>query len=265
MNKAGSLLWLSFCCLATGYLLLCAWLYFSQRSLIYFPTEAQGSAEQASFERQGEQIRYSQVQRAGISAVLYFGGNAEDVSLSLIELAAAFPAASVYALHYRGYGGSSGSASEQALVADALMLFDQLSLRHPDMVLVGRSLGSGVAIQVAAQRPIKHLVLVTPFNSLVDVAAAHFPYFPVGLLLEDRFESQRYAPNLRVATTIIAASDDRIIPAWSTQKLADALGPAVSEFVLLEGFDHNDISASPRYWQALAGRLPSTQSNTIED
>ena len=252
-------------CLAAAYLLLCGWLYFTQRSLIYFPTSAEGRAQTASFENASERVHYSQIRRPGSGAVVYFGGNAEDVSQSVDDLAAAFPGDSVYALHYRGYGRSSGSASEQALVADALMLFDLLSSRHPEMVLVGRSLGSGVAIQVAAQRPLKRLVLVTPFNSLVDVAAAHFPYFPVRLLLEDRFESHNYAPNLRVATTIIAASDDRIIPAWSTQKLAEALGPAVSEFVLLEGFDHNDISASPRYWQALAGRLPSTQSNTIED
>ena len=95
-------------------------------------------------------------QRSGPDALIYFGGNAEDVSFSLNEFAAAFPQHSIYMLYYRGYGGSTGSPSEAALHADAQALFDQVQKEHPNIVLVGRSLGSGVAVRLAANNPVRN-------------------------------------------------------------------------------------------------------------
>jgi pimeloyl-ACP methyl ester carboxylesterase len=76
----------------------------------------------------------------------------------------------LYLLHYPGYGGAAGRPSETALVADALALFDQVAARHPRVTVIGRSLGSGVAIQVASARPVERLVLVTPYDSLMEIA-----------------------------------------------------------------------------------------------
>src|SRR5690606_2752171 len=116
-------------------------------------------------------------------AVLYFGGNAEDVSRSIALLSRAFPGAAIYAIHYRSYGGSSGTPSESSLVADAMGLFNRVAETHPLITIVGRSLGTGIAIQVAASRQIERLVLVTPFNSMAELAAEHFKLFPVQLIL----------------------------------------------------------------------------------
>ena len=94
----------------------------------------------------------------GPDAVVYFGGNAEDVSLDLPDLSSAFPNAAIYLLHYPGYGGSGGHPTEKSIVAAAFILFDAVYPRHAKVTLIGRSLGTGVAIQVASQRPVTRLV-----------------------------------------------------------------------------------------------------------
>jgi pimeloyl-ACP methyl ester carboxylesterase len=111
-------------------------------------------------------------------------------------LSVAFPDRAIYLLHYRGYGGSSGTPSEKALFADALTLFDEVRTKHSSVDVVGRSLGSGVAVYVASLRPVARLVLVTPFDSLEGLAALRFPYVPVKWLLRDKFESWRFAPQV---------------------------------------------------------------------
>ena len=93
------------------------------------------------------------------------------------------PITPLYLLHYRGYGGSSGSPSEEMISRDAMTLFDQVYATHPHITVVGRSLGSGVAVRLASQRPAARLVLITPYNSLEELAARQFPIFPVKWLL----------------------------------------------------------------------------------
>src|SRR5581483_3606208 len=108
----------------------------------------------------------------------------------------------------RGYGGSSGKASEAALFEDGLTLFDEVQKAHPQVEVVGRSLGSGVAVYVASLRPAARLVLVTPYDSIAEIGARQFPFVPVKWLLLDRFESWKYAPQVTAPTLIIAAEHD---------------------------------------------------------
>jgi pimeloyl-ACP methyl ester carboxylesterase len=89
----------------------------------------------------------------------------------------------VYLLNYRGFGGSGGSPSEEAIAEDALALFDQVYASHPQIAVVGRSLGSGVAVRLASQRPVQQLILVTPYNSLEEIAEQQYPWLPVKWLL----------------------------------------------------------------------------------
>jgi pimeloyl-ACP methyl ester carboxylesterase len=109
---------------------------------------------------EGARLVVSSRTEPGQNAVIYFGGNAEDVSESIPTLQRAFPDTSLFALHYRGYNGSTGSPSETALIADALLLFDRVRVTYPHIVMIGRSLGSGVAIHVASMRPVERLVRV---------------------------------------------------------------------------------------------------------
>lgn len=239
--------------IVVGYVVLCLMLYFRQRALIYFPTQraAGSSVATMSLDVEGARLRVSVLPLEVPEAILYFGGNAEDVSLSLGQLAGIFPQRAIYALHYRGYGGSSGAPSESALFEDGFALFDRVARQHRSIVVIGRSLGSGVAVRVASARPAARLVLVTPYDSLADVAAAALPYLPVRLMLKDRFESFRYAPLVKAPTTIVEAAEDEVIPRASTRLLATRFTPGLVKYEIIEGAGHNDVSMSPNYAQML--------------
>jgi uncharacterized protein len=238
---------------AIGYAGLCAALYFFQRSLIYFPQPAAVRTPVVAVVNgvAGFQVVASVRELAGPQAVLYFGGNAEDVSQSLAPLAEAYPEHAVYLLHYRGYGGSGGAPSEAALTHDALALFDQVQQAHPQVTVIGRSLGSGVATQLASQRPVKQLVLVTPYDSLQEIAAAQFPIFPVRWLLKDKFESGRLAAQVRAPALLMAAEQDEVIPRASTDQLLARFAPGQAVMHVLPRTSHNTISGHPLYWQLL--------------
>jgi hypothetical protein len=232
----------------------CLALFLMQRSFLYFPPRV------AAFEAPvvstlrvpGALVKVSERPHAGKRAVIYLGGNGEDVSASLPLLDAAFPDHALYLLHYRGYAGSSGKPSEQALVADSLLLFDRVLATHPEVVLVGRSLGTGIAVQVASRRPVHRLVLVTPYDSIVDLAVRQFPYFPVRWLLQDKYESGRYAARIAAPTLVLAAEHDEVIPAWSTARLAARFAPGVATQQVIAGAGHNSISDGSAYLTALA-------------
>jgi alpha-beta hydrolase superfamily lysophospholipase len=125
--------------------------------------------------------------------ILYFGGNAERIEANREDFARMFPGRSVYLVAYRGYGASTGEPGEAALVPDALAVFDEVQRRHPGqrIAVIGRSLGSGIASQVAGQRPVARLALITPFDSMIGAAKTHYPIFPVDWLLDERYESAK--------------------------------------------------------------------------
>jgi pimeloyl-ACP methyl ester carboxylesterase len=232
-----------------GYLAACLALFAFQRSLIYFPPQVPSLAapRTSTLALPGAEVKVSERPRDGPLALIYLGGNAEDVTASLPLLDQAFPEHALYLMHYRGYLGSSGKPTEKALVADALALFDRVAAAHRGIVLVGRSLGSGVAIQVAAQRPVSGLVLVTPFDSLAALGAQQFPYLPVRWLLRDPYESGKHAPAVRAPTLIIAAGQDEIVPARSTALLLSRFPKGMASMKVVEGAGHNSIADSPLY------------------
>src|SRR5258706_2740473 len=153
--------------------------------------------------------------------VLYFGGNAEDVSWMLGEADAA-PTVGWVLVEYRGYGASEGSPSEAALVADALLWYDKFSPQAKRIYAFGRSLGSGVAVRLAAERRVDALILATPFDSLVQVAKRHYPFLPVSLLLRHRFDSVSLAPKITIPLLCLVATRDSIIPPDHAKLLYDA-------------------------------------------
>jgi pimeloyl-ACP methyl ester carboxylesterase len=239
------------------YLVLCAALFFFQRSMIYFPQpNAVTSADsQLTLSMPDAQVSVITRERVGPRALIYFGGNAEDVSRNLPEFAEAFPEYAVYLLNYRGFGGSGGSPSEEAIAEDALALFDQVYASHPQVSLIGRSLGSGVAVRLASQRPVQQLILVTPYNSLEEIAARQYPWVPVKWLLKDRFESGKYAAHIRVPTLLLAASDDEVIPRASTQRLLENFPQGVAVLRVVPDSGHNSISDRAQYLQWMGNVL----------
>ncbi|MFZ2541075.1 MAG: alpha/beta hydrolase [Gallionella sp.] len=237
------------------YLACCALLFAFQRSLIYFPPPPSTAIGASNFTlpTDGAQVQVTAMPRKGLDAVVYFGGNAEDVNFSLPGLAAAFPKHAIYLMHYRGYGGSSGKPSEDALVADALVLFDRVGTEHPNVVVIGRSLGSGVAVHLTSLRPAARLILITPYDSLVGLAASQFPYFPIRWLLLDKFETWRYAALVTAPTLVVAAERDEVIPRTSTEALYARFHSGVATLRVVASANHNTISESPEYVPLLKG------------
>jgi pimeloyl-ACP methyl ester carboxylesterase len=235
---------------ALAYLGLCGLMYARQREMMYFPQLTQVEPGRTNFElaRDGATLRGWVLNPGQRDAVLYFGGNAEAVQEMRAALAGWFPDRTVYLLAYRGYGASDGAPEEGALFADALALFDHARSEHGDgrVGLVGRSLGSGVASYVASQRPADRLVLVTPFDSLADVAAHHYPWLPVGLLVKDRYDSLRHLQAYRGPVLVIRAGRDRVVPPASTDRLVAGL-PARPRVLAVDAADHDSIfdSAEP--------------------
>lgn len=252
--------------LALIYVALCALLFFQQRSLIYQPRPRTiiDGATMLTLRVDGAEVLVTTLQRPGEAALVYFGGNAEDVSYGLPALAQAFPDHAIYLMHYRGYGGSSGKPTEAALFSDAVALFDKVHAEHGSILVVGRSLGSGVATYLASVRPVARLVLVTPFDSLVAVASQHYPFFPVRWLMRDKFESWRYAERVTAPTLILAAQFDEVIPAASTKALLPHFRPGLVSFKVIAGTSHNSISESADYFPALTEltSAPSPSTST---
>lgn len=232
---------------------LCAVMFVFQRTLIYLPQPRtdNGPGTTVTLAHSGENIVVSVRPHAGPKAVIYLGGNAEDVAGSLPLFSRSFPDQAIFMLHYRGYGGSSGKATEQALHADAEALFNQVQRHHPEITVVGRSLGSGVAIRLAARRPLQRLVLITPYNSLQEIAAAQYPWIPVRWLLSDTFESWRHAPAVTVPTLVLLAERDQLIPHASTERLLGHFKAGIARRVIIEDSDHNSILDKVDYQRLL--------------
>lgn len=203
---------------------ICLAMYLGQRQQIYHP-EASWRVQQApDFElvNDGVRLRGWVVNPGHEKALLYFGGNGERIEDSRQELTQWFPDRTIYLLPYRSYGASEGEPSERALISDARALFDHVARDHTAVAVVGRSLGSGVATQLAASRPVERLVLVTPFDSLVRVAAGYFSWLPVNALMRDRYESWRYVNDIHCPVLVIRAEQDQVIPAERTLTLLKA-------------------------------------------
>lgn len=254
-GAASQSVWQLLSLVVLAYVGLCVALFAFQRSLIYLPQPGVFAQGATTLVVAAEGARVVATVRAhdGPRAVVYFGGNAENVGDSLPGLEAAFAGHAIYLMHYRGYGGSSGRPSEAALFADALALFDQVRAAHSHIVAVGSSLGSGVATYLASQRPVARLVLVTPFDSLQSLAQAHYPFFPVRWLLRDKYESWRYAPQVTAPTLLIAAEHDEIIPRASTERLHARFRSGLARYEVVKGANHNSVAAHARYIALLKG------------
>lgn len=177
-------------------------------------------------------------------AVLVLPGNAGDRSLRLpLGRALAAEGFGVLLLDYRGYGGNPGSPSEEGLAADARAAHRYLAERRdaPAPVVFGESLGAAVAVRLATERPVSALVLRSPFVSLAEVAAEHYP-LPAALarvLLRDRFPVAEHAAGTSVPVTVVLGDRDAIVPPAQSRAVAAA---ASAELVVVAGAGHNDAA-----------------------
>lgn len=188
------------------------------------------------------------------SAVIYFGGNAEEVTAGAGQAERLYGRRAVLLVNYRGYGASEGHPSERAIVEDAIALYDWLAARgdiDPARIAVhGRSLGTGVAVQVAAARPVRCVVLTSPFDSARGVAAEAYPWLPVAWLMRHPFDSAARAPRITAPLLVLVGADDTLIRPRRSEMLAARWGGPVQRAVFAHR-GHGDVDQAPGYETAI--------------
>ncbi|VAW45785.1 hypothetical protein MNBD_GAMMA02-65 [hydrothermal vent metagenome] len=243
------------------YLLLCAAIYVFQRALIYHPAEATehpfDTLEINNDNHIIEALKTNPVEtKQGTGdVIIYFGGNAENVAYSAADFNQQFPNHQTFLMKYRGYAGAAGSPSEQALFSDALALFDHIKQNSNARIhVIGRSLGSGVATYLATQRQVDKLILVTPFDSILNLAKNMFPILPVEWLLKDHFNSKSRAHQINTPTLVITATNDQVIPKQHSESLIQSI-PKTQLTVINIDAGHNDIDLYPLYFNSLKSHI----------
>jgi fermentation-respiration switch protein FrsA (DUF1100 family) len=228
--------------------------YLGQRRLMYFPDTVRvppAEAGLASVEERvlktpdGERVIawYGRALR-GQPTLLYFhgnGGSLEDRAPRIARFMA--EGWGVYMMTYRGYGGSSGSPTEANNVADARLAHAALvreGVSPRSIVAYGESLGSGIAVRIAAELPLAGLVLDAPFTSAVDLGARAYPFLPVRLLLIDRYETTRHIAGVKVPLLILHGERDTVVPVAMGREVA-RLANEPKRLVIFPNGYHSDL------------------------
>ncbi|MDR3496154.1 MAG: alpha/beta hydrolase [Ancalomicrobiaceae bacterium] len=257
--------------LVIGYAAVCAGLFLGERLLLYHPDPRRVTPQAAGLQA-AERTQVIQLKtRDGKTLVAWYVDAGPDAPLALffhgnggtlrhvvdpIDQLADF-GLSVLAIDYRGYGGSTGWPSETGLLIDAeaaLAYAKGLGRKPEQILLVGQSLGSGVAAQLAARHRFAGVLLDSPFSSIEDVAANMLPIFPVRYLMRDRFRSDRYIATIHAPLMIVHGNNDWTVPIRFGEKLfAAAIEPKT--FVRLPGGNHltigePEVEAPIRNWIA---------------
>ena len=265
--KARLLDWLKLAgCVALGFPVL---VYFFQERMIFSPQPIEQDPLQANTGAAIEEVslvaadkvtlRGWLVQAANTQTpapiLIYFGGNAEEVSW-LASTAGRYAGWSLLLVNYRGYGRSEGKPGEAEFFADALRIYDYAAGRAAGgrVAVMGRSLGSGVAVYLSAQRPVAGVILVSPYDSVESVARGIYPYLPIGLMLKHRFDSMSRAPGIKAPLLCLVASADRVIPRPHSERLYAAWG-GMKQWREIGPAEHDSIAGEHEYWNAIASFL----------
>ena len=243
------------------YAAMALYMFLQQRSLQYHPTHAgltpsgeglEGVTEEIIATPDGEKLIAWHAEAApGTPTILFFHGNGGEMGDRAGRLNY-YKSQSFGALFvsYRGYGGSSGAISEKGFIIDALAAYDWLisrNIRPEQIYVIGESLGTGVAVQLAAQRKIAALALEAPYTSAADVAAEIYWWLPVRLLMKDTFHSRDFIGKVTVPVLIQHGDADGIIPVGHGRRLF-ALANEPKDLVILMGGGHEAIY-DPDVWE----------------
>lgn len=237
-----------------GYLGALAVLFFAQRSFIYpIPQTSRTSPEAAGLHEAEEHVLIADdgatiilwhvPARPGRHVVLYFHGNGEVLAWLVPRFRAiTADGTGLVAMSDRGYGGSSGSPSEAALLKDAAAAYDFARARYDAERIVawGFSLGSGLAVATAAEHPVGGLILEAPYTSIADLAARAFPFLPVRPFVRDSFHSDQRIAQVHAPLLIMHGAKDPAIPLRFGERLF-ALAHEPKQFVRFPDGGHNDL------------------------
>lgn len=236
------------------YVMIGASLYFLQEKLLFLPTVL-AQNYQYEFNYPYEELFLKPEDGVSINAIhfkkenpkgviLYFHGNAGDLS-RWGHIAEFFVDKNydVLIMDYRTYGKSTGKLSEQAFYDDAQYCYEYLLKQYSenDIVLYGRSLGTGIANYLASKYQPRQLILETPYYSILDVARQRFPIFPVKSLLKYEFPSNEFITKVECPITIFHGTNDTVVPYSSAEKLNTVAPEDKTAFITIKGGGHNNL------------------------
>jgi fermentation-respiration switch protein FrsA (DUF1100 family) len=228
--------------------------YLGQRKLMYFPDTARTAPAEAGLAGVAERVLdtsdghrviawYGKAE-PGRPTLLYFHGNGGSLAIRAPRIARFMAEGwGVYMMTYRGYGGSTGSPSEAANVADARLAYAALlkeGVPPSSIIAYGESLGSGIAVRIAAELPVAGVILDAPYTSIVDLAAQAYPFLPVRLFLIDRYDSRRYIGAIKAPLLILHGARDEVIPVEMGRELA-RLAPQPKRLAVFPNGHHSDL------------------------
>lgn len=245
------------------YVVLGGGLYLFQKKFIFHP-DILPADYKFSYDLPFEEIRIPINDKELLSAVLfkaqsprgimlYFHGNARNISKYGKKTADFVKQGyDVLMMDYPTYGKSTGTLSEAAMYADALHMYEIARKRFsPDSIIIyGRSLGTGVAAQLASVRDCRQLVLEAPYYNITDMAKRLIPIYPYSIMLDYKFPTNEYLPEVTAPITILHGTEDRTIPIASGKKLEKFLKPG-DRFITIEGAGHRDLDDYPLYHKTL--------------
>jgi fermentation-respiration switch protein FrsA (DUF1100 family) len=221
--------------------LMLGFLFFAQESLL-FPAPPRGRPMPPSLIRGAGFVALWIPPEPGERAVVHFHGNGEDLSDlgPIVELYRSL-GFGVLAVEVPGYGVAAGKPAEGSLydAAESALRWLRDEQRATRVVLSGQSLGSGVAVEMAARGWGEKVVLISPYTSMTDVARRIFPWLPVKLLLRHRFDSGSKAPRVQQPALLVHGTDDEVVPFDLGERLSRLLPHAT--FVPIRGGHHNDL------------------------
>jgi pimeloyl-ACP methyl ester carboxylesterase len=244
--------------LLIGYLFCVVFMYLRQESLLFFPSRAAHDGhgyedvidyrlEQETATLRGWLVNPGLVRE---KLLIYYGGNAEDIFLNIDEFRD-IKAASLF-VPYRGYSPSDGAPGETELFSDSLAVIDDVVRRYlpKEIFLVGRSLGSGVACYAASKKNVQGAILITPYDSIENIARASFPWLPVSLLLKHRFSSIDFLDRIGCPLLVLYGGQDKVVAPERTVNLIDHI-VGEKEIVFIDRADHGTIEMFPEYWASI--------------
>ena len=235
------------------YLSVAAFLYFNQHNLLYHPTpKVKSEFKTIKFKDGNILINAYVLNEDKKDAIIVFGGNNDSMAEVAKVFNNEFKNYSIYLLDYRGYGLSEGKPSQEAIFKDALKLYDYVFKKHKNINIIGRSLGTSVASYVASKRDVKKLVLVTPFDSILNIAKERYFFLPVSLLVKDKYESINFIKDIKAKTLILIASNDKIVSSKRSGNLIKHFKKYNKDFEVVKfNSGHNDIVEDKNYFKLI--------------
>jgi uncharacterized protein len=247
--------WIAVIALAL-YVGVAATMYFAQRSLMYFPETVHTTPAAAGLPEAQEVplkaadgvavVVWYVPPQDGKPVIIYFHGNGGALEYRVARFRKLMSnGIGLVALEYRGYGGLSGSPTEQGLIADANAAYDFAAARYPvqQIVVWGESLGSGVAVALAAEKPVGRVILEAPFTSAVAVGEMRYWYLPVRLLMKDQFRSDERIGKVTAPLLILHGLHDRTVPYAMGEHLFELANKPKHIVRFLDG-GHEDLDAN---------------------